>query len=150
MTLLGHSRSLAAVATVLAALVAPPLASAEDVPASLSDVRVTDDAVTGTLVLRGEAAGAVDPASVTATVGGERASATVQPPTLQPRSTMLVIDTSNSMGASGMATVRSATAEFLKDVPDDVKVGVVSFASTSGWTSNRRRTIQRSAAPSPA
>ncbi len=45
---------------------------------------------------------------------------------------MLVIDTSGSMGASGMATVRSATAEFLKDVPDDVKVGVVSFASTSG------------------
>ena len=43
---------------------------------------------------------------------------------------MLVIDTSGSMGATGMGTVRSAVREFLDAVPEDVKVGVVSFAST--------------------
>ena len=45
---------------------------------------------------------------------------------------MLVIDTSESMGASGMATVRTAVGDFLAAVPADVKVGVVSFANTSG------------------
>jgi tight adherence protein B len=45
---------------------------------------------------------------------------------------MLVIDTSGSMDASGMATVRSAVREFLAAVPQDVRVGVVSFASTAG------------------
>ncbi len=45
---------------------------------------------------------------------------------------MLVIDTSKSMGASGMATVRTAVEDFLAAVPADVKVGVVSFSNTSG------------------
>ena len=45
---------------------------------------------------------------------------------------MLVIDTSGSMGSSGMTTVRAAVKDFLAAVPKDVKVGVVSFASTSG------------------
>ena len=44
------------------------------------------------------------------------------------RTTVLVVDTSGSMGTAGMATVRSAVAAFLKSVPDDVRVGVVSFA----------------------
>jgi tight adherence protein B len=44
------------------------------------------------------------------------------------RTTVLVVDTSGSMGEAGMATVRSAVAAFLKSVPDDVRVGVVSFS----------------------
>ena len=48
------------------------------------------------------------------------------------RATMLVVDTSGSMGEAGMATVRSAAAAFLKDVPQDVAVGLVSFAGTAG------------------
>ena len=44
------------------------------------------------------------------------------------RTTVLVVDTSGSMGAPGMATVRTAVAAFLKSVPDDVRVGVVSFS----------------------
>lgn len=44
------------------------------------------------------------------------------------RSTVLVVDTSGSMGEAGMATVRSAVAAFLKSVPDDVRVGLVSFS----------------------
>jgi tight adherence protein B len=44
------------------------------------------------------------------------------------RTAVIVVDTSGSMGEPGMATVRSAVAAFLKSVPDDVRVGVVSFS----------------------
>ncbi|NYG07705.1 tight adherence protein B [Phycicoccus badiiscoriae] len=44
------------------------------------------------------------------------------------RTALLVVDTSGSMGAAGMATARAAAAAFLKSVPDDVRVGVVSFS----------------------
>ena len=53
------------------------------------------------------------PQSVKATLGGESAKVTAKPSAQQPRSTMLVIDTSGSMGASGMATVRTAVSDFL-------------------------------------
>ena len=45
--------------------------AAEEVPASLSDLRATEKAVTATLVLRGDKAVVVDPKSVKASVGGE-------------------------------------------------------------------------------
>jgi tight adherence protein B len=57
---------------------------------------------------------------------------------------MLVIDTSGSMGAQGMATVRKASATYLKTVPADVKVGVASFANTAGV--DLAPTLDRSAA----
>lgn len=44
------------------------------------------------------------------------------------RTAVIVVDTSGSMGTAGMATVRTAVAAFLKSVPDDVRVGVVSFS----------------------
>ena len=44
------------------------------------------------------------------------------------RTTVLVVDTSGSMGEAGMAAVRSAVRAFLKSVPDDVRVGLVSFS----------------------
>jgi tight adherence protein B len=113
-------------------LPAPMAAAAEPVPASLSDVRAKDAGVSTTLVLRSDKEVTVDPASIKVTLGGRPATVTVTPATQQPRSTMLVIDTSGSMGASGMGTVRSAVRNYLAAVPDDVKVGVVSFASTSG------------------
>jgi tight adherence protein B len=95
-------------------------------------VRAKDAGVSTTLVLRSDKEVTVDPASIKVTLGGRPATVTVTPATQQPRSTMLVIDTSGSMGASGMGTVRSAVRNYLAAVPDDVKVGVVSFASTSG------------------
>jgi tight adherence protein B len=108
------------------------LAAETPLPASLSDIRVAPDALTTTLLVRGDEAVAVDPASVRVTMGGKPAVVSVQPAAQQPRSTMLVIDTSGSMGATGMGTVRSAVRQFLADVPKDVKVGVVSFATTAG------------------
>ena len=101
-------------------------------PASLSDIRVSQAALSTSVVLRGADQTEVDPQSVKVLVGGKDATVTVKPAEAQARSTMLVIDTSGSMGASGMGTVRAAVADFLAAVPKDVKVGVVSFASTSG------------------
>ncbi|GGB84973.1 hypothetical protein GCM10011314_25820 [Knoellia flava] len=100
--------------------------------ASLSDLRPSATSVDGTLILRGADSVAVEPRSVTATIGGKDTQVTVTPAAAKPRTTMLVIDTSGSMEASGMATVRTAVREFLAAVPQGVKVGVVSFASTSG------------------
>ena len=118
----------------LLALVVPVGAAqaAEIVDASLSDLRPGPSTVEGTLIIRGTSDRAVDPKSVTATLGGESVPVTVTPTAKKTRTTMLVIDTSGSMGASGMATVRAGVKDFLAAVPDDVRVGVVSFASTSG------------------
>ena len=44
---------------------------------------------------------------------------------------MIVVDTSGSMGAGGMATVRSAVGSFLSQVPADVAVGLTSFADNA-------------------
>ncbi len=133
-------RRLAAAPAVLAVvgallvplLAAPSAAAADDIPSTLSDVRVVKDTVTATLVLRPRSAVKVDWKSVTATFGSRLVPVTISEPSKQSRSTMLVIDTSGSMGAAGMATVRAGVAQFLSAVPKDVKVGVVSFASTSG------------------
>lgn len=106
--------------------------TAKPVGASLSDLRPSATAVDGTLILRGADSAVVEPRSVSATIGGENTEVSVTPAAAKPRTTMLVIDTSGSMEASGMATVRTAVKEFLAAVPQGVKVGVVSFASTSG------------------
>jgi tight adherence protein B len=118
----------------LLALAVPVAAvhAAEAVRASLSDLRPSASTVEGTLIIRGNKTLVVDPKSVTATIGGESVPVTVKPAAAKPRSTMLVIDTSGSMGSSGMTTVRAAVKDFLRALPKDVKVGVVSFASTSG------------------
>ncbi len=119
-------------AIVLPGLAAPAALAADGIPSTLSDVRVAKGTVTATLVLRPRSAVKVDWKSVTATFGSRLVPVTISEPSKQPRATMLVIDTSGSMGASGMATVRAGVAKFLSEAPSDVKVGVVSFASTSG------------------
>jgi tight adherence protein B len=106
--------------------------AAAAVDASLSDIRSGPETVEATLIVRGEDELVVDPTSVTGTLGGVTVPVTVTPGAERPRSTMLVIDTSGSMGKAGMATMRGAVDEFLDGVPKDVKVGVVSFANTAG------------------
>ncbi len=111
---------------------------AGSVPASaatevgISDVKAAGTTVTGILTFRAPTVVEVDPSSLTAKVDGESVSATVQKSTHLKRTAMLVIDTSGSMSSAGMATVRSATRAYLKEVPDDVLVGVVTFADTAG------------------
>lgn len=88
---------------------------------------------TGVLTVRaGRSAVSIDPKSLKAQVGMKLYPVTLKPVAQRKRATMLVVDTSGSMGEAGMATVRSAAAAFLKDAPQDVAVGLVSFAGTAG------------------
>ena len=115
-------------------LAAPVSSAAPDKgAASLSSGRVKDGVFTAVLTVRaGESSGAVDPKSLKALVAGKTYPVAVQPVAQAKRATMLVVDTSGSMGETGMATVRKAVATFLKDAPADVAVGLVSFAGTAG------------------
>jgi len=134
-----------AVATVTALVVVAPSAFA-DTTATMSDLRSAGGHVTGSLVIRGVDPKKIDTTQVIARVDGKSAVVKLSPATGSPRTTMLVIDTSGSMGPAGMATTRSAVADFLAAIPKDVKVGVVSFADTAGVdvkpTLDRRR-VQR-------
>ncbi len=87
---------------------------------------------TGVLTLRSTSPCSSTPASIVATIDGTPATVDgKQAPKLERRA-MLVIDTSGSMGPAGMATVRTATAQYLKAAPPDVLVGVATFADTAG------------------
>lgn len=121
----------ALVGVVALATVWVPGAAAEP-SGTISNVSSAGGQLTGTLVVRGVDPALVDLARITASVGGQSAPVVVKRASDGPRATMLVIDTSGSMGASGMAAVRAAVKNFLADVPADVRVGVVSFASTTG------------------
>lgn len=126
-------RLVAVLAAVLSlVLVTPAAHAADDLTGSLSDLRPGPSSVEATLVLRGTDAVTVDPRSVTASIGGRATPVVVKPAAGKQRATMLVIDTSGSMETSGMVAVRAAVQDFLRAVPKDVKVGVVSFASTAG------------------
>ncbi|WP_347351550.1 type II secretion system F family protein [Intrasporangium sp.] len=92
----------------------------------------TQQQVTGVLTFRTASAQDVDPNRLRASIGKQPVTMRVERVSHEDRAAMLVIDTSGSMGRSGMATVRSATAAYLEQVPSDVKVGVVTFADTAG------------------
>lgn len=69
--------------------------------------------------------------SVTVTLDGEELDATAVPTGSNvsvERTTMLAIDTSNSMRGARFAAAKQAAGAFLSTVPDDVRVGVVSYA----------------------
>lgn len=102
-------------------------------PAVISAPRIDGGVFTGVLTVRaGQSAVSIDPKSLRAQVGTKLYPVTLKPVAQRKRATMLVVDTSGSMGEAGMATVRSAAAAFLKDAPQDVAVGLVSFAGTAG------------------
>jgi tight adherence protein B len=123
--------ALAAVALLAsAATVAAPAAAAPG-PVSISSIEVKSGKLVGLLGTSGGAT--IDPAltidlagktySVDAIASGQGSPVS--------RTAMLVVDTSGSMGTSGMATVRAAVAAFLRSVPGDVRVGLVSFSGTA-------------------
>lgn len=109
----------------------PSSAALQEPNASLNSMQADGETIAATLTVRG-ATGAIDPATVTAWIDGRSAAVTPAAPTTIPRTTVLAIDTSGSMGETGMAIVRQATRDFLAAVPDDVLVGVVSFSNTAG------------------
>jgi tight adherence protein B len=73
----------------------------------------------------------VDLDGVTVTVDGEDADATAAPvdgDTKVKRTAVLAIDTSNSMEGGRFFGAKQAAREFITSVPDDVRVGIVTFA----------------------
>ena len=122
------SRWAALVAAVVLALLLPAApASAED--GSIAYVETADGSLR---ILVDVPAGAqVDLGAVSATLDGSpldaSASATDGGSAVK-RTTILAIDTSNSMRSGGrFAAAKSAAAAYLAAVPDDVEVGIVSF-----------------------
>ncbi|EAP97563.1 putative membrane protein [Janibacter sp. HTCC2649] len=124
---------LSVVLTAMAVLCVPISATAADpIPGSIGGIKVTTDRVTGVLTLRpGEEIVSIDPGMI-ATLDGRPSPVTSKPATRAQRTTVLLIDTSGSMGRSGMATVRTAVKDFLASAPKDVRIGVVSFGNTAG------------------
>lgn len=118
----------------LVALGVPTGASAVDSsPASLSSVKFADGQLTGVVTVRGsQQAATIDSGTVRATIGDADYPVSLRPAAKSSRGAYLVVDTSGSMGESGMATARSAASAFLADAPADVAVGLVSFAGTAG------------------
>jgi tight adherence protein B len=119
-----------AIATLLS--LSSTASAADPVTVSISEVKASGDKVTGVLTVRSRSAVQVEPASLTASVDGDKLPISIEQAAKVERRAMLVIDTSGSMGLQGMATVRAATASYLSAVPSDVLVGVVSFANTAG------------------
>ncbi|MFC7491625.1 MULTISPECIES: type II secretion system F family protein [unclassified Knoellia] len=104
------------------------------------------DNVTGVLTLRPGGQGATVDPGMTAMLGDTLAPVSATPAARAQRTTVLLIDTSGSMGTSGMTTVRGAVKDFLASAPADVKVGVVSFGNTAGpevAPTNDRAAVQR-------
>jgi tight adherence protein B len=123
--------AVAAAGAVLAGAGSTPAGAAgPSVPATISGVQVSHGTLTGVLTVR--AGTAVDQSSLVATLGGQSLQVATRPAGQVKRSVMLVVDTSGSMGAPGMATVREAVEGFLAAAPKDVSIGLTSFASTAG------------------
>ena len=137
-SLVGRSRLRSVVGLLAAGLLAAgslatTASSASAAPApgdvSISDVQVTPTGVSAILTARTASGAKIDPGSVKATLGGADATVKVQPIAAERRVTTLLIDTSGSMGATGMATVVRAADSFLASAPADVYVGVVAFST---------------------
>ncbi len=74
----------------------------------------------------------VDLDGVTVTVDGRKAEATAEPAesdTDVRRTAVLVIDTSKSMEGDRFEAAKTAAREFINAVPDNLEVGIVTFAS---------------------
>ncbi|EWT07633.1 type II secretion system protein F [Intrasporangium chromatireducens Q5-1] len=108
-------------------------ASADSAPiVSISDVKTSGSTVQGVLTFRSAGVVQVDEGTFVAAIDGKATPASITKATHIDRTAMLVIDTSGSMGAPGMATVRAATKSYLQEAPADVRIGVVTFADTAG------------------
>jgi len=124
-------RSVLAVSTVLVAL-AVPVAAAPAHAADEASITHAEPNPGGVQLLVSVPEGSdVDLDSVSVTVDGAEADAEAVPAestTAVERTTILVIDTSNSMRGERFEAAKDAALTFLDTVPEDVRVGVVTFA----------------------
>lgn len=102
----------------------------DDADASISYVEPTDDGLQVLVSVPPDAE--VDLDDVELTLDGEPAEAEAEAASgtsTVERTTILVLDTSNSMRGARFAAAQSAAEAYLDAVPEDVSVGVVTFAS---------------------
>ncbi len=97
-------------------------------PVTISALQVDGTTITGILSVSQATTAIVDNTTLTAVIGGRSYPVRLASTDSVKRATMIVVDTSGSMGAAGMATVRSAVTSFLTRVPRNVSVGITSFA----------------------
>ncbi|WGX99993.1 type II secretion system F family protein [Nocardioides sp. QY071] len=125
----GAGLLIALVAALLAALVVAP-AYAED--GGIAHVESTGDGIR--ILVDVPAGSQVDLSGVTATLDGKALDATASSTSsgsAVKRTTVLAIDTSNSMRKQGrFEAAQQAASTYLDAVPDDVEVGIVTFDST--------------------
>src|SRR3954454_17396728 len=100
------------------------------------EVTTTNGSLRIVFATSGLAAGtAVAPSSVKVAIDGTSVESTAAPvgkgATAVDRSALLVIDTSGSMAGQGLTGAKAAAEAFLKAVPADVRVGLVTFADTA-------------------
>lgn len=116
-----------------ATLAGPTSAAAQSAPADdgRASIAYVEDSPVGLRILLDVPAGAdLDLDDPQVSIAGQQAQAsaeTVDDATPVRRTTVLVIDTSNSMRGARFAAARTAALAFVQSVPDDVYVGVVGF-----------------------
>ena len=127
----------AAVIAGLLGVLAPAGVAAAAPEGRIQQIESTPGQVTFLLSAAGLAEGQqVDPESLVVTIGGQEVPATatlsseaVSADDAPARRAMLVLDTSGSMGeGTRMASAKSAAQAYLAAVPDDVEVGLITFA----------------------
>jgi tight adherence protein B len=105
-------------------------ATAADTAGTITYSEATPDGVQALVSIPADAA--VDLDGVTVTVDGEDAEATAVPADTGDallRTTVMAIDTSNSMKGERFAAAKAAAREFISTAPDDVFLGIVTFDS---------------------
>jgi tight adherence protein B len=106
-----------------------PSASAGSIDGTLSGTTVSGRALTTTLSLPASAAdGAIDPSSVVATIAGRSAAIDDASVSTQPRTVVLLVDTSGSMRSGGLDGAKAAGRVLAQQLPATVQLGVVSFS----------------------
>ena len=138
--------ALAALAAVVLVVLAPSTAWSADEEPSIAHVESSED---GLRVLVSVPPGAdVDLGGVTGTLDGDHLAATATATgtdAVVQRTTVLAIDTSDSMARNGrFEAAKEAAVTFLENVPADVAVGIVTF--DGGVTTALEPTTDRSAA----
>jgi tight adherence protein B len=118
-------------ASAAAMLAVPAFAAGTPAPASLRDTVVMGSQVSTVLTLPATVGpDTITAGSVRVSLGGRPITATVTPVQHESRSAFIVIDTSGSMGAPGMAAAGQAARAYLAVVPADVRVGLLTFSDT--------------------
>ena len=109
----------------------PPAAvAAPSSQGSLTDIQLEGTELSATLTLPdGQTGASLEAGSLRASIGGVSTTVALATVRAGARSAMLVIDTSGSMGPTGIAAAVQAAKTYLASAPADVRVGLITFSS---------------------